>query len=80
LRIFFFSLIEKDLRVDLIDKYLNEIKLMIVKLEATECIKAKNHETTCNFGEDTLRFGIDYYKFLYEWFKKYKEKQVSKEK
>ena len=72
LKLFFFSLIEKGKRVKLLDDYLIKIEQVILKLESISKLEELN--SCSDFELDTLDFGLEYYKFLYQWFKDYKNK------
>jgi len=70
LKLFYFSKVTPEKKINLINGYLLKIKKHIKKLE-----QVKDH---CLFNDcankeqkDTLDFGIDYYNFVYKWFKNY---------
>jgi DNA-binding PadR family transcriptional regulator len=73
LRLFFFPHISNDERIKIIEKYLQELSVLLQHLNNIE--NEMNISGKCNeFDWATLEFGKDYYQFIYDWFSKYLEK------
>ncbi len=86
-KIFFFNYVELDRKLELIEEYLLEIEnvvstLKMMKHISAEQIKKSNQPLDTgkvNSRLATLQFGLDYYIFLNEWYKKYL-KQLKEER
>ena len=76
LRMFFFPYISNDERVETIEKYLQELDALLFVLDNMRsglnvCEKCNEYEFA------TLEFGIDYYKFIRDWFTNYLQKIIT---
>ncbi len=78
-RMFFFNYVEDSRKLELVEAYLQEIETVCATLsfiqQKNQEQKGKNKELMNNpkvrSRLDTLEFGIDYYAFLQEWYRKY---------
>ena len=72
LKIFFFSHISNEHKSSLLDVYLVKVERHIKEMQGV--VEYCNENKIEDEKFDTLLFGLDYYKFVYSWFKKYKKK------
>lgn len=88
LRVFFFENYDLDEQIQSIDQYLDYVKKIIASLniiktsgleKMTEMGFALDDFPAAQYQMDTLRFGLDYYHFVSEWFIKYKEEIVNRQ-
>ncbi len=72
LKLFFFKQISRAQKKYLLNSYLKNIKEHLAKMDQvnTSC---SDNKLTGSPRHDTLRFGMDYYRFVYSWFEEYME-------
>ena len=73
LRLFFFPYITQDEKISILENYLAELKIHIETLQNLGNVPQVREN--CNeYEAATMEFGIGYYSFTYNWYKKYLEK------
>ena len=72
LKLFFFSQISLQQKKILLENYLEKVKEHLEKMNGINEYCREN-KVIGSPRHDTLRFGIDYYQFVYDWFEKYKK-------
>ena len=70
LKLFFFSQISMQQKKTLLENYLENVKKHLKQMDGVNDY-CKENKLIGSPQHDTLRFGIDYYNFVYDWFKKY---------
>ena len=76
LRLFFFPYVSNDERIQVLENYLSELKTHIETLQSLGDIPQVREN--CNeYEAATLEFGIDYYKFIRNWFTNYLQKIIT---
>ena len=72
LKLFFFSQISAAQKKMLLENYLEKVKAHLEKMDRVTDY-CRDNDLIGSPQHDTLRFGMDYYRFVYDWFEKYKE-------
>ena len=72
LKLFFFSQISLEQKKILLENYLEKVKEHLEMMNGI-IDYCRDNNLIGSPQHDTLRFGIDYYQFVYDWFEKYKK-------
>lgn len=88
-KVFFYDKMNLEEQLSSLDEYLlgiEQTKKMLHKIEAEGDERMAEHGLTyesypsAKFQMDTLHFGLDYYQFLSDWFGKYRETLIERDK
>ncbi len=72
LKLFFFSHISLQQKKTLVENYLEDVNAHLTHMEGIHEY-CREHQLIGSPQHDTLRFGCDFYRFVYDWFEQYKK-------